>query len=399
MPVYNYVELTGVILVDTVDIRTGVQNEWLAPFGSDLNLNPQTPQGLQIAIETTARDAVARNNAVLANQINPNEAGGVYIDALWALTGGARNSPKYTLVPGVTLAGVAGTVIPEGVTMRSTIGDIYASLSTVTLDVDGNNAVDFQAITAGPLVCNVGDLTQIVQGEPGWETAINSNAGIPGNIPQSDQSSKFYRKETLGAQGTALPVAIKSKLMFVPGVRSNEFRENETNNPIVIEGVTLVPHSVYLCVNGGSDTAVATALLSCKSPGANWNGSTTVNVTDPTTGQIYPVSFDRPTLVPILCRITISAASTVADPVGSTIAAILAYVNGLLENEDGFVVGADVSPFELAGAVNREAPGIFVTLCEVALSVISPVYGTATLPILISEKATLAADNIVVIQI
>src|SRR5271170_415830 len=150
MPVYDYIDLTGVILVDTIDIRTGVENEWLAAFGSDLNINPQTPQGLQIAIETTARDAVARNNAVLANQINPNEAGGVYIDSLWALTGGKRVQAAYTLVPGVTMAGVAGTVIPEGVTMQSVAGDIYASLSTITLDDDGNGVVDFQAVVAGP---------------------------------------------------------------------------------------------------------------------------------------------------------------------------------------------------------------------------------------------------------
>ncbi len=89
--VYDYIAETGVIMLETGVIQTEVQAEYQAAFGMDLNTAPNTPQGILITTEVLARTAVADNNAALANQINPNEAGGVFLDALLALTGAYRS--------------------------------------------------------------------------------------------------------------------------------------------------------------------------------------------------------------------------------------------------------------------------------------------------------------------
>ena len=68
---YNYVNRTGVIVPDTSDIQSDVQDEYRSALGTDLDVSPQTPQGRLIAGETTSRTAVAVNNATLANQIKP----------------------------------------------------------------------------------------------------------------------------------------------------------------------------------------------------------------------------------------------------------------------------------------------------------------------------------------
>ena len=71
--VYNYINTTGLIVPDSSEILTEVQNEYVAAFGADLQVNnPNSPQGLLINAETQARIAVANNNATLANQINPS---------------------------------------------------------------------------------------------------------------------------------------------------------------------------------------------------------------------------------------------------------------------------------------------------------------------------------------
>ncbi|NIT55540.1 MAG: hypothetical protein GWN00_04685, partial [Aliifodinibius sp.] len=57
----------------------------------------------------------------------------------------------------------------------------------------------------------------------------------------------------------------------------------------------------------------AAALLENKTAGANWNGSVSVNVTDPTSGQVYPVKFARPDEIDIWIRVTI-AQTTITDP-------------------------------------------------------------------------------------
>jgi uncharacterized phage protein gp47/JayE len=393
---YSYVDVTGTIIPDTAATRLGVETEYKDAFGQDLNVAPSTPQGMLITAETLARDAVARNNADLANQINPNEAGGVFLDSIGALTAYRRNPQQYSVLPNCSLAGIAGTVIPAGSIAQDSLGNKAQSLSTITLDVDGNGISDFKSLAPGAIDIATNAFTQIVSDIPGWETVINPYATILGSTTQSDESFRFYRRNTLALQGNSLSEAIISGLYATPGVRSSTFRENKTSSTRVIDGVTMVPHSMYACVDGGSDVDVANVLDTKKDCGCDYNGLVTVNITDPFSGQIIPIQFDRPNLIPILIRITIKPGTSVADPVGTTKAAIFAYVNGLINNEPGFVVGAPVSPFELAGAVTNQTPTIYVQKVEVSYaSVVN--YVVEELPIQIFEKATLIDSSIIVI--
>lgn len=68
------------------------------------------------------------------------------------------------------------------------------------------------------------------------------------------------------------------------------------------------------------------------------------------------------------------------------------YANGLIEGEAGFVVGGDVSPFELASAVNRQAAPLYVRTCSVSTDGVT--YTTAEIPMLINQKGGLIAGNI-----
>ena len=149
-------------------------------------------------------------------------------------------------------------------------------------------------------------------------------------------------------------------------------------------------------VEGGSDNDVALALLSSKSGGANWNGATSVSLTDPSSLQSVTVSFDRPTSVPILVRVTVRASSG-SEPTANVQQAVVDYANGLVSGGDGFIVGADVSPFEIGSAVNTQNAGLFVSLVEVALNVDSPTYVTTTLPIDINELATIIFSDVEVV--
>jgi len=144
----------------------------------------------------------------------------------------------------------------------------------------------------------------------------------------------------------------------------------------------MVGHSIFACVDGGSDLDVATALLENKSSGCAWVGTTSLSVVEPASGQAYTVKWYRPTEVGILIKATVKRGSD-----SDVKSAIMAYVNGQLTNEEGFVVGADVSPFELAGAINVNFPSIYVKKVEV--SVESPIsYSTNEIVIGVLEKAT-----------
>lgn len=389
---YQYVKSTGTIVPDTGDILSDVQTEFKNAFGNDIIVTSDTPQGVLIAAETRARDAVVRNNAALANQINPNLAGGVFLDAVCALTDLQRAKATRSLVT-ATLSGVAGTVVQSGVRAQTTNGDIFISIQTVTIGSGGTANAIFRAEEYGPIGAAPGSLTEILDVVLGWDAITNAGAATLGKERQSDQSLRALRRVTLADQGVALPEAITSALYKVEGVKSLKFRENVTNATATIDGVSLVDKSIYVCIDGGADGEIAAALLENKSLGCNWNGGVTVNRIDPVSGQTYVVKFARPVAKPIYVRVYVKSFSVLVDPIITTKAAIMAYVNGELENEPGFVVGEPVSPFELAGAINRQDPEIYVQKLEVSSNG-GTTYTTNEIPIAISEIATLNPLNI-----
>ncbi len=386
---YTYIDPTGTVIPDTANLRTEVEAEYKAAFGADLDVSPSTPQGVLITAETLARANAARNNADLANQINPNLAGGVFLDALMALTGLERTPQTRTLVTGV-LSGNPSAVIPSGSLAADSSGNQFELLTGVVLDGAGAGTGSFRAVEYGPIAVGVGDLDTIITAVLGWDSITNTEAGVTGTSRQSDQAARALRRNTLALQGVAMPEAIVSGLNALEGVQSLSFRENYTGSPVVIEGVTLVAHSIWACVNGGSDADIAQVLLDKKSAGCAWNGAEVVDVTDPSSGQTYTVQFDRPTEVPLLFDIEIRQGSfTSSDVVQSVKDAVLAWA------ETNFTVGGNVSAFEIAYAIATACPGIFVSsILQTKSSPIS--WSSAEIDILIDELATVIESSILV---
>ena len=398
--VYQYVIPEGIVIPDTEVINDQVIGEYKALFGQDLITTPNTPQGTLIAAETQARDGVAVNNATVANQINPNLAGGVFLDAICALTGIQRTVSTFSTVVG-SLTGVGGTIVPSGSQAQETVGQqIFQTVSSVAIPITGSVDVVFQALNPGPIAVSPGTLTQIVSVVLGWETVTNASAATVGADTQTDDALRAYRKNTLAIQGQGLAQAILSGVYAIDNVKSATFRENDLPTVEVIDGVTMPANSIYLCVDGGTDNDIATTLVAKKNGGCQYtNGAgipVSVSYTEPFSGQVMAVKFDRPTPIPVKIRVTIKVLDTLSDPQVVVQNAILNYAAGMIPGETGFTVGTSVSPFEIAGAINFYNRSIFVTLVEVSLQ--TPIsYSTNTLAISIFQIATIAVSDITVV--
>lgn len=402
MATYDYVSPEGVIVPDTSDILKTTEGEWKDTLGQDISVEEQTPQGVLIASDVAVRSEVAANNAALANQFNPNYAGGVFLDDIWALTGGKRREATYTIIDNVQLAGIKGVVIPSGSRRATTAGDVFQLLNTVTLDVNTGKGVGiFQALESGPIPAPANSLTVPVQGytSVGWETSNNPQEGTLGRDRQSDLSAKQERRRTLALQGRSIGEAVYSNVRAVEGVRSISFRENYEDTAQTIDGISLVAHSVWVCVDGGVSADIAEALYRSKTGGAGYNGSVVVNYKDPIFGQTFQIKFDRPTAKPVSVKVTGSVNGQVfGDPEALIKQAVVDYANGVLANgEEGFVLGEDVSPWEIGAAINYVVPGLFISKVEVANKTSTPAWGVTTLSIGLKEKATISADDVLVV--
>lgn len=390
---FQYIDTLGTIVPDTSTTRDEVAAEWQAVFGADLVTTPETPQGVIITLQTEQRDAIARNNAELANQINPDIAGGVFLDALMSFTGGARRSATQSTISGVVFSGVPGTNIPAGSqAIASGSGQIFTTDNPYIIGAGGSVTGSMTAVEYGPIEVPANGLDTVASAVLGWETVANPNAAVPGDLEESDIAARRRRLDTLALQSMSVAEAVVSRVQSIPEVRSMSFRENTSATTQTIDGISMVAHSIYACVEGGSDADVAQALYETKTAGAGYNGSQTVSVTDPYSGQTTSVKFDRPTQIPILVRVTVK--QTPLDAQNIVRDAIMDYVNGDLPGGMGLKVGDDVYPFEFSGAINQVQPPLIVTNIEISTD--GATWSTSPLTVGLDEVATLQRSAITV---
>jgi|ERR1051326_3372541 uncharacterized phage protein gp47/JayE len=391
---FTYVTTQGVIVPDISDSRTEVEQNWKSIYGDDLVVSPETPQGGIINTQVQMRDSVATNNAQLANQINPDIASGVFLDALFKLMGGERRPATRSVATSVVFGGVPNTLIPQGsLAVVSASGENFRTTSNLIIGANGTVTGDMESVNFGPVLAAIGALNAVGSSVLGWETITNPSAAVPGILEESDIAARARRRLTLAANTISMSAAIVSSLYLLPNVRSLSYRENNTDTVQIIDGITLAKHSIYLCIEGGINTQIAETLVREKTGGANYNGSVNASYTDPITGQTYAVKFDRPTEIQVFARITVEPSTL---PVQILIPRIIqAYIAGQLEGEMGLRVGRPVSPYELSGVINQVEPSIVVR--DVTLSTNGTTFTRDNVLIALNQVARLQESAIQVI--
>lgn len=394
MTAFNFITNQGAIIADTSTTREQVEAEFKEVFGDDFITEPSTPQGALITRIVEERDAVARNNAELANQINPSLAGGIFLDALSALTGSSRRASTKSIINGAIFGGVPGTIIPEGSIAETGENVQFATTANVIIGSNGQATGSLRAIEYGAISVPANGLNHVASSVLGWETITNPTASVVGSEQESDAELRRRRRQTLALQTTSINEAIVSRLYDIESVHSVYYLENYENTTLSIRGITLQPHSIWACVYGGTDEEVAKALFDTKTAGTGYNGNISVLVTDQTNGRQYEVNFDRPDEINVLIRVT--ATSNTLDLQSLIPDLVMNYVNGDLEGDSSFKVGTDISPFEISGAINQQEPSIFVK--NVELSVVgSGSWSNSTLAIAPNQIARTQVGSIYVV--
>lgn len=221
-----------------------------------------------------------------------------------------------------------------------------------------------RSLETGAIECGVGQLDKVASSVLGWETVNNPTSAMLGRTEESDLHARRRRKQTLARNTVSVGEAITSALYELEGVRFLAFRENYGDTPVIIDGITLVPHSVYVCVEGGDKNQIAQSLLRTKTLGAAFNGSEEVEVLEKISGQTYPVKFDRAKEIVLFCRVTVKKATVDAQTIIPK--AVESWSNGDVEGDGGLVVGRDVSPFEISAGINTVEPRLFIARVELS---------------------------------
>ncbi|MFU9003733.1 baseplate J/gp47 family protein [Proteus sp. TSJ240517] len=390
---YRYINNKGVIVPDTSTLRNRVEDEFRAVFGQSINLSPETPQGVLATMEIENRDAIVRNNAELANQINPDIAGGIFLDAIWALMGGERINATHSYLSDVEFMGIPGTIIPKGSQALTIMGAVFETLSPLIIANNGKINGDMRAKEYGSITCSIGQLNKVASSVLGWEKVNNLTHAVVGRHAESDIKARRRRKQTLAKNTVSVADAITSSLYELEGVNSLSFRENFNDKALIVDGISLLPHSIYVCIEGGDSHEIAKSLLRTKTIGAAFNGDIEIKVIEPASGQEYPIKFSRPKEISVFCRVSVKKSNIDAQTIIPN--ALEKWVQGEIDGDNGLVVGREVSPFEISAAVNAVEPHLFVT--KVELSTDGKNWNVALIPIGLNQIARLPKGAVQVV--
>ncbi len=310
---------TGYISPSESAVLAGVFQDIQAAYtlgGYTLNPSLKTPQGQLASSMSAIIGNVNDTFQYQSTQTDPAFAVGRWQDAIGRIYYINRNTALATVVQCLCI-GVSGVVIPEGTLAQDTSQNIYVCLATTEIPASGSVTVPFANTIPGPTPCSPNTLNIIYQGVSGWDSINNPLAGVIGTNAEGSQAFEQRRSLSTANNSIGFLGAVRGALLAqVPGLTQAFVTQNDTNSPITVKGFTLQANSFYAVVIGGSAQDIAQTLMTKKSPGCSWNGSTNVTVYDQQSGYIppypaYSVSFDYASPIAIFVNVTIVNTSAV----------------------------------------------------------------------------------------
>lgn len=296
MLIFN--EKTGFSVQEPQEVREEVAQSWINAFKSDdtpdINTAPETPQGQIIDAETLAITQKDAELAFLANMFNPKTARGIWQDALGEIyfikRKKAVNSRCYCI-----LTGLKGTVIEKGSKIQSSADGTYWNLLE-DVTINGNSSVTalFECESEGAVIASPNTLNKIITTIAGWDTVNNSQSATVGTLEESQQAFEKRRYDSVALNSRSTTSSVYARVLQLDNVVGCYVVDNKTNIVKTIDDYDLKPHSIYVAVLGGNNQEIAEAIYKSLSAGCDYNGNTTIDVTDENTKAVESVTFMRP---------------------------------------------------------------------------------------------------------
>lgn len=318
----------GIVIPQTSEIKQEFQSVFIDAFGSDINLDDATPQGVIIDDLTQQKQMANTVDLVLFNQMNPATADGVFQDAIANLYFVQRKAATNSIVtcrcvgvPNTVLGGVSQTINDSPnpyysqtpVEVQSLGGDIFECLVGGVIPSTGYIDLVFRAKDTGAIAVGANTVNRIYKPVGGLDSVNNTNAGTVGDYVESRADFEKRRKESLALNATGSLASVKAKLLNTTGVSDVFVWENDKDTSQTYRGITMGAHSIYTCIKGGSSDDIAEAIYNSKSAGCDTNGSNIATYIEPTTGVEYEYKYYIPTETPYYIQVNLDSGITEAQ--------------------------------------------------------------------------------------
>lgn len=379
------VDSTGFAIKTLQEVLADLDASLRTSLGENLRLDADSVLGQIRGAIGTEISLVWEALGEVAAALDPDQAVGVYLDALAALSGITPRQQATRSTGTITVNGTSGTVIPAGSRVRDAASTVTVE-TTAAVTIAGATGVPVQALTTGPIEAAASSLTVIVTPVAGWTSTTNAAALTPGQDIESDLQLRARREASLQASGTGTDGGIRAALLEI--VEQAVILSNRTNSTAA-DGTPAHAVRAILYPDPNSATveaAIAAAYFGQLPAGIQaWGTDVTATVTD-SQGVDQTIEWDYATEVDVYIDVTVTLAAG-SDVVAADIAAaIVAYVNAL-------EVGDDVRVLRVYQAIQAVSDDV-LSASSLTIDTVDPPMATSDLAIAIDEIARTATANI-----
>ncbi|MCC8963783.1 baseplate J/gp47 family protein [Bradyrhizobium sp. Pear76] len=284
---------TGFVAPSGPAVLTGVQGDINAAFGNTLNYQLTTPQGQLAQSQAAVISNTYGTFQYYTQQVDPAYATGRMQDAIGRIYFMERDPAEPTILQ---LNCTGGPItIPVGALVQDSSLNLYACTQATQIPPIGSVVVPFACTVPGPV--SVPQTVTIYQGVNGWDT-VAVVSGVIGSNVEGRAAFETRRQDSVAGNSFGAAGSIIGAVSKVSGVLDYFGYSNNTPNPVTLFGVTIPANSIYISVAGGTQSAVATAILSKKGGGAPMAGNTTVTVYDNNPLYATPIPYQITYTIP-----------------------------------------------------------------------------------------------------
>jgi len=350
----------GLVIPREADFLTEMQARYEAAVGLSVDWDADQFQQRIIGVAANRLGAVAELLQAVDDSMDPAAARGLQLDILASIAGVAR-LPATKARAVVTLTGTAGTVVVAGKMVEGGGADDRARWvldDDVTIGGGGTGTGLAIAQDAGALVAVAGTIDKIVTPVSGWTAVANAADATPGTDRESNEDFRVRRLQAIQGVGSRSTESIRARLLEIEGVTSCSVIDNPTAAIVVVQGITLDPHSVAVIVYPNTITTAekeeaALALYAHVADGIETMGSDVIATVTSSSGVERVVRWDYAALQNVNVAITVNTLAqvlVVGDVDDLITAAVQAYFADLDPGDTAYFLG-------LYGAIGA-VPGV-----------------------------------------
>jgi uncharacterized phage protein gp47/JayE len=277
----NAITSIGLTTKTNDELTSQLQDEFGSIYGSDVNLDQDTPDGQMLNIFIQAALDNLDFLTQIYNSFNPDAAFGVTLDQRVAINGIQRQAATHTVTnvtivtdQAVDLIGqdaLVGNPAASVFTVSDSAGTKFQLVTSQSFSAAGTYVQSFVAVNPGAVLTVPNTITNMVTVVLGVSTVNNPTTYASlGVNEETDAQLRIRRQQSVALSSQGYFDGLLAAIENLAGVTSAYVYENVTN---VVDADGVPAHSIWVIVQGGTVADIANAIYVKRNAGCGMKGS------------------------------------------------------------------------------------------------------------------------------